>query len=170
MTIYVGGGAAMLVCLALMLAVPDMSAVISGKDTDPVATTLRTAMGEVGFRAVLAVVLVSFISCALSMQAAASRLLFAYARDEMIVGSELLSRISPHTHVPVAALLVAGLIPAADRAVRPVAAERRRDHHQLRLCRNLYGLSDARARRADRAREGLAARRPLSRWAAGAGR
>jgi amino acid transporter len=111
MTIYVGGGAAMFVCLALILAVPDMNAVIAGKDTDPVATVLRTALGEVGLRAVLAVVLVSFISCALSMQAAASRLLFSYARDEMIVGSRLFSRISPHTHVPVAALLAAGLIP-----------------------------------------------------------
>jgi amino acid transporter len=112
MTIYVGGAAAMLVCLALILAVPDMQAVISGKDTDPVASVLRSAMGEVGLRAVLAVVMVSFISCALSMQAAASRLLFAYARDEMIAGSALFSRISPHTHVPVAALTVAGLIPA----------------------------------------------------------
>ena len=112
MTIYVGGGAAMLVCLALILSVPDMNAVIAGKDMDPVATILRTAIGEVGFRLVLAVVLVSFISCALSMQAAASRLLFAYARDEMIAGSALFSRISPHTHVPVAALAVAGIIPA----------------------------------------------------------
>ena len=112
MTIYVGGGAAMLVCLALILAIPDMQAVLSGKDTDPVATILRSAMGEVGFRAVLAVVMVSFISCCLSMQAAASRLLFAYARDQMIVGSTLFSRISPHTHVPVAALTVAGIIPA----------------------------------------------------------
>lgn len=112
MTIYVGGGAAMFVCLGLVLAVPDMNAVISGKDTDPVATILRAAMGEIGFRAVLAVVMVSFISCCLSMQAAASRLLFAYARDEMIVASKTFSRISPHTHVPVAALLAAGLIPA----------------------------------------------------------
>ncbi len=112
MTIYVGGGAAMFVCLALILAVPDMAAVIGGKDTDPVATILRAALGEVGFRAVLAVVLVSFISCALSMQAACSRLLFAYARDQMIAGSRLFSKISPRTHVPVAALLAAGLIPA----------------------------------------------------------
>jgi amino acid transporter len=112
MTIYVGGAAAMLVCVALILAVPDMEAIISGKDTDPVATILRTAMGEVGFRAVLAVVLVSFVSCALSMQAAASRLLFAYGRDEMIVGSSRLGRISPRTHVPVASLLVSGVIPA----------------------------------------------------------
>ncbi len=112
MTIYVGGAAAMLVCLALILAVPDMSPILSGKDTDPVATILRSAMGEIGFRAVLAVVLVSFISCALSMQAAASRLLFAYARDEMIVCSKLLNRLSPRTHVPVASLALAGLIPS----------------------------------------------------------
>ncbi len=112
MTIYVGGAASMLVCLALILAVPDMQAVIAGKDTDPVATILRTAMGELGFRAVLAVVLISFVSCALSVQAAASRLLFAYARDEMIAGSRYLSRMSPHTHVPVTALLLTGLIPA----------------------------------------------------------
>src|SRR5579872_3100490 len=112
MTIYVGGGAAMFVCLALIIAVPDLGAITSGKDTDPVTTTLRAAMGEVGFRAVLAVVLVSFISCALSMQAAASRLLFAYGRDEMIAGSRILSRMSPHTHVPVASLVVAGLVPA----------------------------------------------------------
>src|ERR1700686_1313858 len=112
MTIYVGGAASMWVCLALILSVPDMQAVIAGKDTDPVATILRTAMGEWGFRAVIVVVLVSFMSCLISMQAAASRLLFAYARDQMIVGSQRLSRLSPRTHVPVGALLVAGAIPA----------------------------------------------------------
>src|SRR5205814_1508758 len=82
MTIYIGGGAAMFVLLALILAVPNMADVISGKDTDPVATVLRGAVGEIGFRVVIAVVLVSFFSCLLSLQAAASRLLFAYARDK----------------------------------------------------------------------------------------
>ena len=112
MTIYVGGAASMWVCFALIMAVPDMHAVVSGKDADPVTTVLRTAMGSLGLRCVLAVVLVSFISCALSMQAAAGRLLFAYARDEMLVHHRLLSRISPHAHVPVPALAVSGLIPA----------------------------------------------------------
>src|SRR5207245_5019917 len=63
MTIYVGGAAAMLVCLALILAVPDMQSVITGKDADPVGSILRSAVGEVGFRAVIVVVLVSFVSC-----------------------------------------------------------------------------------------------------------
>ncbi len=56
--------------------------------------------------------MVSFISCVLSLQAAASRLLFAYARDEMIVGSSLFKRLSAN-HVPSFALLVSGLVPAA---------------------------------------------------------
>ncbi len=113
MTIYVGGASAIFVCLALVLAVPDMAQVLSGKDKDPVATILRSAMGEMGFRAVLAVVLVSFISCLLSLQAAASRLLFAYGRDQMIIGSRYLSKLSARTRVPVVALLVSGLVPAA---------------------------------------------------------
>ena len=104
MTIYVGGGAAMLVCLALILAVPDMNAVIAGQGHRPGGDHPAHRDGRGRLSRVLAVVLVSFISCALSMQAAASRLLFAYARDEMIAGSALFSRISPHTHVPVAAL------------------------------------------------------------------
>jgi amino acid transporter len=58
------------------------------------------------------VVLVSFISCLLSLQAAASRLVFAYARDQMIFGSKYLSRMSPGKHVPATALLVMGAVPA----------------------------------------------------------
>lgn len=112
MTIYVGGGAAMFVCLALVLAVPDLPAVLAGKVSDPVAVTLIDAMGVSGFKAVIVVVLVSFLSCLLSLQAAASRLLFAYGRDEMIIGSRYLSRISPKTHVPVIALMIAGAAPA----------------------------------------------------------
>ena len=59
----------------------------------------------------MAVVMVSFISCVLSLQAAASRLLFSYARDEMIVGSNLLKRLSAN-HVPSFALVVSGVMPA----------------------------------------------------------
>jgi amino acid transporter len=112
MTIYIGGFAAMLVCLALVLAVPDLNAVFSGKDTDPVVTVLNTAMGPIGLRAVIAVVMVSFFSCLISLEAATSRLLFSYGRDRMIFGSDQLSALSPRTRVPVNALLFAGVVPA----------------------------------------------------------
>jgi amino acid transporter len=112
MTIYVGGAAAMFVCLALILAIPDIPAVLSGKVTDPVGATLVAAMGVTGFRAVIVIVLVSFLSSALSLQAAASRMLFAYARDDMIVGSRLLKRLSAQSQVPAVALVVTGAVPA----------------------------------------------------------
>jgi len=112
MTIYIGGFAAMLVCLAFVLAVPDLNAVFSGKDTDPVVTILNTAVGPIGLRAVIAVVMVSFFSCLISLEAATSRLLFSYGRDKMIFGSGQLSTLSRRTRVPVNALLFAGIVPS----------------------------------------------------------
>ncbi|OEU86893.1 amino acid permease [Streptomyces abyssalis] len=112
MTIYVGGFAATFVCLALVLAVPDFGAVISGKDADPVSTVLGAAFGTAGSKVVLLVVLVSFLSCALSLQAAASRLIYSYARDEMLPGSAVFSRFSARQHVPPYALLTAAVVPA----------------------------------------------------------
>jgi amino acid transporter len=112
MTIYMGAFAAMLVCLALVLGIPDLPAALSGKDTDPVVTVLRTAMGEIGLRAVIAIVMVSYISCLISLEAATSRLLFSYGRDRMIFANTQLSTLSPRTRVPVNALLVAGIVPA----------------------------------------------------------
>ncbi len=112
MTIYVGGASAIFVCVALILAIPDLPAVLSGQVSDPIAETLRGAMGDVGFRSVILVVLISFVSCLLSLQAAASRLLFAYARDEMIFGSRHLRRLTARTHVPGYSLVVMGVLPA----------------------------------------------------------
>jgi len=113
MTIYVGMSAAAFVCLALILAQPDIAAVIAGKNTTPVETVLLTVFGPIGAKLVVAVVMVSFMSCILSLQAATSRLVFAYARDRMIVASDYFSAISPHTHVPVRALAMSGIVAAA---------------------------------------------------------
>ncbi|GAA4083406.1 APC family permease [Actinomadura miaoliensis] len=112
MTIYVGGAAATFVALALVLSVADVGAVISGADPDPVTTSLTAAFGSAGTKVVLGIVLISFVSCAMSLQAAASRLLYAYARDDMIAGSGVLRRVSATRHVPPYALLVAGVVPA----------------------------------------------------------
>ncbi len=112
MTIYIGAAASFFITLALVLAVPDIKAVISGGDADPVTTVLQNAFGAVGFKVVLAIVLISFISCALSLQAAASRLIHAYARDDMILGSHVLRRFSHSRGVPPYALLLAAAIPA----------------------------------------------------------
>jgi amino acid transporter len=111
-TIYIGGAAATFVCLALILSITDMGAAVSGEDADPVGTLLTDAFGSTGSKIVLLVVLVSFLSCAMSLQAAASRLAYSYGRDDMIVGSSLLKKFSATRHVPPYALLVAAVVPA----------------------------------------------------------
>ena len=112
MTIYVGGAAATFVCLSLLLAVKSYADVIDGTDPDPVTTILHNAFGETGTKVVLAVVMISFLSCALSLMAAASRLMYSYARDDMIMGSALFRHFLPHRHVPPYAMLVAAVVPA----------------------------------------------------------
>ncbi len=111
-TIYIGGAAATFICMALILAIADIPAVIAGEDPDPVGTLLVDAFGATGSKIVFIVVLMSFVSCAMSLQAAASRLAYAYGRDDMIIGSSLLKRFSSSLHVPPYALLVAAGVPA----------------------------------------------------------
>ncbi|ORU96840.1 APC family permease [Mycobacterium bohemicum] len=110
-TIYIGGAASTFVCLSLILSVTDFGAVIRGDDTNPISTVLTSAFGDVGSRVVLGIVLISFVSCALSLQAAASRLIFSYGRDGMILGSRLLARFDHKRHVPPYALLAAVVVP-----------------------------------------------------------
>lgn len=111
-TIYIGGAAATFVCLALVLSVADIPGVIAGEDVDPVTTVLNDAFGATGARIVLFVVLISFVSCAMSLQAAASRLAYSYGRDDMIFGSSLLKKFSSSRGVPPYALLLSGIVPA----------------------------------------------------------
>ncbi|PWV58853.1 APC family permease [Plasticicumulans acidivorans] len=111
LTIYIGGAAATFVCFALIAAVPDIGAVLRGEVADPVGAIMGDAFGPVGTRLVYAVVLLSFISCVLSLQAAASRLLYAFGRDRMIAGGAWLAHFDHVRHVPPYALLVACVLP-----------------------------------------------------------
>jgi amino acid transporter len=113
MTIYIGGAAAMFACLTLILSVPDMQKVLAGEDTDPIVTIFSNAFGPVVSKLIMGVVMVSFLSCLLSLQAAGSRLLHAYGRDEMIVGGARLSRMSSRTHVPFIAVLAVATFTSA---------------------------------------------------------
>ena len=111
-TIYVGGAAATFVCLALILAVADIPAVLSGADASPVDTILQQAFGPIGSKIVLCIVLISFLSCVMSLQAAAGRLSYSYGRDNMIIGSKYLKKFSAIRRVPPYALILAAILPA----------------------------------------------------------
>jgi amino acid transporter len=111
MTIAVGGVSALVAFGGYVLAAPDLQAIVDGKNGDPIPAILESALGSVGAKIFLVVALTAFLSCVLSLQAAASRLLFSFARDGMIPGHKWLAKVSPRSKVPVNALIVACTIP-----------------------------------------------------------
>ncbi|GAB3560306.1 amino acid permease [Spelaeicoccus albus] len=111
-TIYVGGFAAILVTAALILSQKNFSLIISGKDADPITSTLESVFGIAMAKVIIVIVLISFLSCVLSLQAAASRLIYSYARDTMVFGSKTLSKFSDRLRIPPVALAIAGIVPA----------------------------------------------------------
>jgi amino acid transporter len=122
-TIYIGGFAGLLITAALILAQPSFDAILSGEVTDPVGSVLSDVFGTVGSKIITVIVLISFVSCVLSLQAAASRLIYSYARDHMVFASEALSRFSPSRHVPPVALTVAAVLPAAIVAIAELISD-----------------------------------------------
>ena len=112
MTLYIGGFAANLLVFSLVLAVPDFAAVASGEVTDPIGELLHQAFGPI-FPVVMFVIVVAFISCITSLQAAASRLVYSMGRDRFLPGSTFLAKFIERRHVPHNALLTAAFFPAA---------------------------------------------------------
>src|SRR3954465_6188603 len=122
-TIYVGGAAALLITAALILAQPDFAAIISGEQADPVGAGLADVFGSVGSKIITVIVLISFVSCVLSLQAAASRLIYSYARDHMVFASDALSKFSPARPVPPVALTPAAAPPAVIVAIAEIISD-----------------------------------------------
>jgi amino acid transporter len=113
LTILVGGVSALASFSGYVLAAsPELlAATAAGENADPIGTILTDVLGETGARLFLIVAVIAFISCTLSLQAAASRLLHSFARDNMLPGSAWLSKISDRSKVPTNALLVASIVP-----------------------------------------------------------
>lgn len=112
MTLGVGAVATVILTLGLILAVPDFGAVISGQSADPLGDVLAASLGTVGSKFALTMIVIGFVSCTLAIQAAATRLVYSYARDGVIVGHKALSKLHPTFHMPPAATAVTAIIPA----------------------------------------------------------
>jgi amino acid transporter len=111
MTILVGGVSALFSFCGYVLAAPNLADIVAQKDTDPIPGILDATLGPVGAKVFLVIAVIAFLSCTLSLQAAASRLLYSFGRDGMIPGHKWLSHVSPRTAVPARALVVACVIP-----------------------------------------------------------
>ena len=111
LTIVVGGVSAFASFAGYVLAAPDLQAIVAGDDVDPIPAILESSLGTVGSKLFLVVTVTAFLSCVLSLQAAGSRLLYAFARDRMLPASGWLARVSATRAVPINALLVVCVLP-----------------------------------------------------------
>ncbi|SED10329.1 Amino acid transporter [Amycolatopsis tolypomycina] len=111
LTVVVGGVAALFAFAGYALAAPDLGSILSGQDTNPIPAILQSSIGLVGTKLVLIVALTSFIAGVLSQQAAASRIVFSFARDDMFPGARIFSKVTARHRVPMNALLAVNVLP-----------------------------------------------------------
>ncbi|MDJ1372510.1 MULTISPECIES: APC family permease [Microbacteriaceae] len=111
MTLYIGGFATILLTFSLTLAVPNFMAVADGEVADPIADLLQQAFGPV-YPVAMAVIVIAFVSCITSLQAAATRLVYSMSRDHFLPASNFLSKFNERRHVPTNSLLTAAFFPA----------------------------------------------------------
>lgn len=98
--------------LALILATPDMGAVVTGAVSDPLVATLTNAFGPVVVRPLLLVFAVAFTAASVAIQAGASRVLFGLAREDALPFSRTLSRLSLNDGLPLNAIYLIGFFVA----------------------------------------------------------
>ena len=100
--------------LALVLASPDLQAVVNGEVGDPVSASVEAALGAWAAQPFLVVVVIAFLACGIAVQATAVRVVYSFSRDRMLPLSKVWSRVSVRNQSPVnATLLVAVLATAA---------------------------------------------------------
>lgn len=116
-------GVVMFSSLAIILAIPDLGQVTSGKVADPVYDTLTTQLGAGLAKPIEGLFLIGFFASFLALQTSASRVIWSYARDRALPGAAVLSRLSRGQHQPVAALLVTTVIGAVIFLLSNVASD-----------------------------------------------
>ncbi|MGV9800928.1 APC family permease [Mycobacterium sp. NPDC003449] len=111
MTVAVGGAAALLAYAGFTLAAPNLAEIVSGEEGNPIPSIVQQSLGFVMTKVFLVVALTSFLAGVMSQQAAASRLTFSFARDDMFPGSVIFRQVSAGRHLPVNALLAINVVP-----------------------------------------------------------
>ncbi|MEV5898396.1 APC family permease [Streptomyces sp. NPDC052127] len=98
--------------LALILAIPDLPAVILGQVSDPAADTIVAALGPGFAKPFLALVVLGFVAAMLATQTSVSRVLWSFARDESLPASRFLVKLSGRHNNPVRAVVAIGVLAA----------------------------------------------------------
>jgi amino acid transporter len=115
-TLGIGGLATIVLTLGLTMSQPDLVGLIkdaaAGNAPDAVGTALDAALNPFWSKFALALITLGFVSCTVAIQGAATRLVYSFGRDGMIVGGKALATVSKRFHMPPVAVAVTAVIPA----------------------------------------------------------
>jgi amino acid transporter len=106
------GGLVMFAALGLLLAVPNLGDVMSGKDADPITTTLETHLGATTGRILLIALTIGFTASLIAVQAAVSRSLWASARARELPASRFLGQLKGRDRLPMNTILLVAVVAA----------------------------------------------------------
>jgi amino acid transporter len=98
------------VTLASILAIPDISAAMTGNIADPVIQTVTYHFGSAFEKPVLILIALGFIGSMVALHTAGSRALYALSRDQMIPGASFFTTLSKSRKLPVTALVFTAAI------------------------------------------------------------
>lgn len=104
---FTSGVGGLIMLIAFMLSISDLSAIQQAPN--PLLAIIQSRLSEQVMPIVMIVVYISIFACGVASMAAATRLIFAMARDRMLPGSSFLSRIDPTTHSPKESILLVWL-------------------------------------------------------------
>ena len=91
--------------VAVTLALPNPEDAVAGRIADPVFTAVTAGLGGWSEKPFIAVVLLAFIACAISIQTYIGRAVYAFARDRQLPFSTTLATVGPR-QIPWVSLLV----------------------------------------------------------------
>ena len=98
--------------LAILLAMPDINAAMTGGIADPVAQTMEYHFGPEITKPLLALIALGFTASMVALQTAVSRTVFSFARDKAIPFHEYFQHLSGDNKLPVRAIVFTGVIAA----------------------------------------------------------
>lgn len=110
LSIVFGAISALISILGYLLASPNLMNIVNGQIADPIPAILNEALGETGATVFIIIAVIAMLSCILSLQAALSRLIFSFSRDQMLPGSAWMAKLSKNS-VPDNAMIVSCLLP-----------------------------------------------------------
>jgi len=108
--IWLSGLIGFVFLLAIILAIPNVAD--SLKDASPIATSIKSGLGETLGNAYLYVILIAVYVCTMAIQGATTRLMFSMGRDRRLPLGSVWAHVSPTFKTPAYAAVAVGVLAA----------------------------------------------------------